>query len=54
MTMACPRAPRGKKKQQQQHTDPRGEDKKKNKSNIGYVWIYEIYIFRCETQTFQE
>ena len=43
-----------KKKQQQQHTDPRGEDKKKNKSNIGYVWIYEIYIFRCETQTFQE
>ena len=38
MTTACPRAPRGKKKkQQQQHTDPRGEDKKKNKSNIGYV-----------------
>ena len=40
MTTACPRAPRGEKKkqkQQQQHTDPRGEDKKKNKSNIGYV-----------------
>ena len=37
MTTACPRAPREKKKQQQQHTDPRGEDKKKNKSNIGYV-----------------
>ena len=57
MTTACPRAPRGEKKkqqQQQQHTDRRGEDKKKNKSNIGYVWIYEIYIFRCETQTFQE
>ena len=33
MTTACPRAPRGKK----QHTDARREDKKKNKSNIGYV-----------------
>ena len=28
MTTACPRAPRGKKKQKQQ-TDPHGEDKKK-------------------------
>ena len=28
MTTACPRAPRGKKKQQQQ-TDPHGEGKKK-------------------------
>ena len=27
MTTACPRAPCGKKKQ---HTDPHGEDKKKN------------------------
>ena len=29
MTTACPRAPRGKKKQQQQQTDPHGEGKKK-------------------------
>ena len=29
MTTACPRAPREKKKQQQQHTDPHGKDKKK-------------------------
>ena len=48
MTTACPPAPRGKK----QHTHPHGEDKKKNKSNISYVRIYEMYIFRCETQTF--
>ena len=37
-----------------QHADPRGEDKKKNKSNISYAWIYKKYIFRCETQTFLE
>ena len=54
MTMACPRAPRGKKKQQQQQqqTDPHGEDKKK--SSISYEWIYEMYIFRFETETFLE
>ena len=35
MTTACPPAPRawGKK----QHTDPRGEGKRKNKSNISHV-----------------
>ena len=32
---ACPLAPRGKNKKQ--HTDPRREDKKRNKSNISSV-----------------
>ena len=32
MTTACPRAPRGKKKQQ---TDPHGEDKKKKQHKLG-------------------
>ena len=53
MTTACPRAPRGKKKQ---HIDPCGEDRKKNKSNVSYecIHVYEMYIFRCETKTFLE
>ena len=41
----------GKKKQQQQ-TDPQGEDKNKKQHN--WEWIYEMYIFRFETQTFLE
>ena len=33
-----------------QHTDLFGEDKKKNKSNISYVWIYEMYIQRIQVE----
>ena len=33
-----------------QHTDLCGEDKKKNKSNISYVWIYEMFIQRIQVE----
>ena len=33
-----------------QHTDLCGEDKKKNKSNISYVWIYEMYIQQIQVE----
>ena len=36
-----------------QHTDPREEDNKEKQHKL-YVWIYEMYIFRLETQTFLE
>ena len=41
-----------KKKQQQQQTDPHGEGKKK--STISHEWIYEMFIFRFQTETFLE
>ena len=52
MPTACPRAPREKKKQQQQQTDPDGEGKKK--STISHEWIYEMFIFPFQTETFLE
>ena len=39
-------------KKQQQHTDPQGEDKKKNKSNISCVWI-NVYISVWNTKVFR-
>ena len=33
--------------------DPRGEDKKE-KQHKNYLWIYEMYFFRLETQKFLE
>ena len=63
MTTACPPAPREKKtkqkqnktkKKQQQQTDPHGEDKKKKQHKLGMNTVYEMYIFRFETQRFLE
>ena len=48
MTTACPRTPRGKKKQ----TDPHGEDKKKKQHEVR-MNIRNEYI-SVETQTFLE
>ena len=42
MTTACPRTPRGKKKQQQQ-IDPHGEDKKKKQQELR-MNIRNVYI----------
>ena len=42
MTTACLRAPRG-KKQQQQQTDPHGEDKKKKQHTLG-MNVRNVYI----------
>ena len=46
MTTACPRTPRGKKNKLILMA------KTRRKSNMSYEWIYEMYIFRFETQTF--
>ena len=55
MTTACSPAPRDEKNrgEKKQQTDPRGEDNKEKQHKL-YVWIYEMYIFRLETQTFLE
>ena len=50
MTTACPRAPRGKKKQQ---TDPRVKDKKKKQHKLR-MNIRNVDIFRFETEMFLE
>ena len=46
MTTACPRTPRGKKNKLILMA------KTRRNSNMSYEWIYEMYIFRFETQTF--
>ena len=48
MTTACPRTPRGKKKQQQ--TDPHGEGKKKKQHKLrnGYISVLNTNVSRIE------
>ena len=48
MTTACPRTPRGRKKQQ---TDPHGEDKKKKQHKLG-TNIRNVYILVWNTNVF--
>ena len=43
MKAACPRAPRGKKNNNNNKTDPHGEDKKEKQHKIR-MNIYEMYV----------
>ena len=51
MTTARPYAPRGKKNNNNKLILTA---KTRRKSNISYEWIYEMHMFRFETQTFLE
>ena len=52
MTTACPRAPREKKKKQQEQTDLHGEDKKKKQHKLG-MNIRNVYISVWNTNVSQ-